>query len=129
MEIEVGRGLAALDMLAAAVDVVAERIGQPEMGEMVRDPAVELDEATALGRSGGSDRTKSTAPATARDALAKRARSLCSLRRSWNSGGSGAADPALDRGDELRPAEADVMFDAPPRRWSRWPRSVSSSAS
>ena len=36
MEIEVGRGLAAADMLAAAVDVVTERVGQAEMSEVRR---------------------------------------------------------------------------------------------
>ena len=38
VQIEVGLGLAALDMLAAAVDVLAEGVGEAEVGEMAADP-------------------------------------------------------------------------------------------
>src|SRR3954470_21174831 len=39
MEIEVGLGLAPLDMLAAAVDMTSERLGEAEMIEMATKPA------------------------------------------------------------------------------------------
>src|SRR4051812_50140642 len=38
MEIEVGRGLAPLDMFAAAVDMTSERLGEAEMIEMATEP-------------------------------------------------------------------------------------------
>ena len=96
IEIEVGRRLAALDMLVAAVDVVAERIGQAEMPRCVRIHRVELDEATALGRSGGSARTNSTAPATASIPSLERAAALrlAALVEFWRQR---RADPLLDR--------------------------------
>ena len=50
-------------MLAAAVDVVAERVGEAEVVEVALDPARSmLDEATARDSSGGSERTNSIAP-------------------------------------------------------------------
>ena len=66
MEIDVRRRLAALDVLAAAIDMLAECVGEPRWSRCARIHLVELDEATALGSHGGSDLTKSTAPATAR---------------------------------------------------------------
>ena len=39
VQVKVGRRLAALDMFVAAVEVFAERVGEPEMLEMAAHPA------------------------------------------------------------------------------------------
>ena len=83
-----GRRLAALDMLPAAVNVIAECLCQAEMLEMAAYPAVELDEATAFGRPAGKRQDElDRADHRAQPLREARAR-LCSFSRSWNSGGS-----------------------------------------
>ena len=82
--------------------MVAERVVEAEMGEMRAIQRVELDEATARGRSGGSARTKATAPATASIPSASDALTARLARAAWKSGGSGAPI-RLDRRDEVAP--------------------------
>ena len=63
-----------------------------------------------MGSPGGSERTKSTAPTTASIPFAQRADAL-RLAALVELGRKRAADPLLDRGDELRAGEPDIMFD------------------
>ena len=102
MEVEVGRGLAARDMLAAAVDMLAERIGEAEMVEMAAKPARRARRGDRPGQAPAeATRTKSTAPATAANAFLKRADAL-RLAPLVELGRKRLADPAFDRGDEVR---------------------------
>ena len=102
---------------------------RPRWSKCPRIQRVELDEATAFGRSGWQRPDEfDRADDRARRLPAARGRSSL-FSRSWNSGGSRYTDLLLDRVDEAAAAEANVMFEACPRRYVRCPRSVSSSAS
>src|SRR5205085_5508309 len=106
MEIKVGRGLAAADMLAAAVNVTAKGVGEAEMSEMAGEPpgrARRSNGPRQLGRKRAHEIDRSDHRA---HAFAKRADALllAAFVEFWREG---TADPLLDRGDELRPAKAD----------------------
>ncbi|PAV68211.1 hypothetical protein WR25_03576 [Diploscapter pachys] len=102
--IEVGRGLAAGYVLAAAIDMVAERVGEADMVEVTADPA---------GRAGRDDRARQIGGQRAHegdgtghriDPLRHRARILRIPRR-VEACGDRAADPRLDRRAEIGAGE------------------------
>ena len=110
MEIEVGRGFAASYMLPAAVDVVAERVGEAEVGEMGPDPfgrARGGDRLWQLGRQRMDelDRAGDGGDSFAQGTVAMLAGTAVELGRER------PADPRLDGIDELLAAEADIMLD------------------
>ena len=111
VQIEIGRGLAARDMLAAAED---HRRRNARAGRDGRDASRSirstLDDATARGRSGGRLSTKAIAPATASSPSSSTRRSS-SARACVEVVGQRRADPAFDRVEERLAGQAHEIGD------------------
>ena len=102
--IEVGRGLAAGHVLATAVDMVAERVGEPNMVEVTADPARRAGRDDGARQIGGQRTDKGDGTGHRIDPLRHRARILRVPRR-VEACGDRAADPRLDRLAEIGAGE------------------------
>src|SRR4051794_626602 len=108
-QIQIGLGFAALDMLAAAVDMLPERLGEAEVGEMGMEPASRArrshgDWQICPQRAYEVDRAGDCP-----HAFLERADGL-SLAPFVELGRQRASDSLLDRGYELLAGEADELL-------------------
>src|SRR3954453_2472867 len=97
-------------MLASAVDVGPECIGQAEVTEMAAQPPGRARRGDRFGKFRGQRTNEVPRSDHRTNALTQRADALL-LAALVELGREYAADAPLDRGDELRSGEADIMFD------------------
>jgi hypothetical protein len=110
MQIEVRRWLTPSDMLAAAIDVGAEGIGEAKVGQMAAQPAGRARGGHGLGKAGRERAHEIDGAGHRANALAQRPDALF-LTAVVEFGRERLADPLFDRGDELRAAQAHEMLD------------------
>src|SRR5690348_11017163 len=110
MQVEVGGGLAAFDVLAPAVNVFAERVRKAEMVEMSADPARRAGRRHRFWKIGRKRPDEVDRAGNGSDPLLERANAL-RLHSIMELGRKLLANPSLDGVDKVLAAQSGIVPD------------------